>query len=131
MGGVTLTLDKDGTMTEALSWTEAGATITVQDLNGNFTSESDGNCIMMAPALVVVDVSGVGCTVKRAEVDIVDGCGSACTHAAAQDASGVTITTASNSGTGFQTLTVGNTGESVLSVTAQSFEGMVCEIRLY
>ena len=64
------------------------------------------------------------------EFDVYDGCGSGCTAAHAYVGQNI-VDTAENPSTGYHKLTVSDDGGLLDAASVESYEGTVCEVRLY
>jgi len=115
-------------LSDGMSWEQNGIELTIRNLGGNFWAQSSGGCILLAPAELVADLSGLNCTPGKATVSIDDGCGAGCTEAKAFSAS-VEVATAKNPSTGKHDLVL-NPASDFDEIRVTSYEGGVCNIRL-
>jgi len=129
---VTLTLDSLQEAVEGASWTESGANLSLESINGSFSGvgSTETGCIGVAPARLRVDLTGLSCTPYTAEIDVTDYCQAGCTLAyGTSEDGGTSIDSNETTGT-LETLEL-NSGQSPLvELTVEGWEGFVCEIRL-
>ena len=135
---VILTLDNvpSGTLCNEI-WTEQNL-----DLSFVNTTADDctlGNCnfgieptsVWLYPTRLTIDLSSLQ-SIQKVEVDILDVCGTDCTQAFLMDSTGMMLNNVGNSLIGFDTLTILNPTEGLLSELAiSSCEGEILEVRIY
>lgn len=129
---VTLTLDTLQEAVEGASWSENGASLSLESVNGGFsgTGSAQTGCIGVAPARLRVDLAGIGCAVVTAEVDVQDYCGAGCTSAYGYAEDGSTSIDTNQSTGSVETLELGSGDSPLVEITVEGLEGFICEIRL-
>jgi len=134
---VILTLDNvpSGTLCNEI-WTE-------QNLDLSFVSTTADDCtlgscyfgvestsVWLYPSRLTIDLSSLQ-RIQKVEVSINDYCGD-CTHAFLMDSTGMMLNNVGNSLISFDTLTILNPTEGLLSELAiSSCEGEILEVRIY
>jgi hypothetical protein len=135
---ITLTLDSLQDAVEGASWTENGANLSLESVNGNFSGvgSTETGCIGLAPARLRVDLTGLDCGPYTAEIDIEDYCQAGCTLAYGTSQDGGTSIDANQTTGALETLKL-NSGlnttvwqSPLAEITVEGLEGFVCEIRL-
>ena len=129
---VTLTLDEVQDPVEGGSWTESGANLSLESVDGGFYAmgSNESGCIGVAPARLRVDLDGIGCSAYTAEIDVQDYCGSGCTLAYGSSEDGGTLIDSNQTTGSTETLELTSDQSPLVELTVEGFEGFICEIRL-